>query len=85
MNDLTRAKDSRRSGGFFGGDVDSLFEDFFGPITRFESKEGGNLVPAADVVDEDNQYRISAELPGIRLKDIDIFVNDGVLTINAIR
>ncbi len=85
MNEMTKAKDTKLSRGFFSDDFDNLFEGFFRPMSRFESTESSALVPAVDVIDEDDQYVVSAELPGVDRKDIDVSVNDGVLTINAER
>ncbi len=71
--------------GFFSDDFDNLFEGFFRPMTRFPRDENGSMMPAVDVIDEDNQYVVKAELPGVKREDIDVSINNGVLTINAER
>lgn len=40
-------------------------------------------VPATDVVEAANELTITAELPGMELKDIDVSVEEGVLTIRG--
>ena len=39
--------------------------------------------PAVDVTEDDEQYELIAELPGMEQKDVDVRVNDGLLTIEA--
>ena len=71
--------------GFFSDDFDNLFEGFFRPMRFSSSDNNGNLVPAVDVIEDEKQYVVTAELPGVERKDIDVSVSDGVLTINAER
>lgn len=42
-----------------------------------------NERPAVDVKREENEYRVEAELPGMTEKDIDVNVEDNVLTISS--
>ena len=44
----------------------------------------GNL-PAVDIVERDKAYEISAELPGLDEKDIEVTVQDGTVTIRGAR
>ena len=67
-----------------------LFDTFlgrgaFGSLTPFGgSDEGwGTFYPQVDVEETDEEIRISAELPGIDKKDIDVFVSHNVLTIRG--
>lgn len=78
-------------------EVDRIFEDFtrgFGrfplgrrmldlePLARFEG--GASFAaPAIDVVEKDNEYAISAELPGLDEKDVDVSVSEDMLTIKG--
>jgi HSP20 family protein len=43
----------------------------------------GVRVPSLDVVDRDNEVLVRAEIPGIEKKDIDVSLNDNVLTIKG--
>jgi len=76
-------------------EVDRLFDDFhFGlrnPIGRplfemqpFWSRESvSSTVPAVDVAETDKAYEITAELPGIDEKNIEVKFADGILTIKG--
>ena len=57
-----------------------LFEDFELP-SLFEEKEA--WVPAFDVIENEKEYIVTAEVPGIDPKDIDITVSNGILTIRG--
>ncbi len=61
-----------------------LVEDMFGrsPFPAF-SDEKFNM-PATDISENENEYSISAELPGIRKEDINVSLHDGVLSIEAV-
>ena len=76
-------------------EVDRLFEDFgrgfgnfpFGrtgtalePFWRSEAFFGSTL-PAVDVVEKESAFQISAELPGLDEKDVEVTVADDILTI----
>lgn len=65
--------------------IDSMFEDFttgFGMPRMFD--DGGMaLSPALDMHEADGKVMISAELPGVDEKNIDISVDDQMLTISG--
>ena len=85
MADLIKSGERRPRWGIFGEDFDDLFENFMRPLPRAFQNEDGNLTPAIDVTDEGKAFRVSAELPGVKRDDIDVSINDGVLTISAER
>ena len=67
--------------------MDRFFEDFFG-----SSLERGNegltdrpWRPAVDVSETDTAYEVSAELPGLTKKEVDITFENGVLIIKGER
>lgn len=63
-------------------DIRSRFDRLLGS----ENGEGSDLAPASislDIVEEDNQYRITAQVPGLRPEDLDIRVENDVLTIRG--
>lgn len=61
-------------------EVDRLFEDF----TRgFASFGKFDLMPSMDVVEGDKEIEITAELPGLEEKDVEINYAEGVLTIRG--
>jgi len=71
-------------GGFpvdFRREMDRLFDDF--GFTRPAAPAGNWAVPATEVREDDKNYVIAAELPGLKKEDIEIGVADGVLTVKA--
>jgi HSP20 family protein len=76
--------------------VDRLFHDFqsgflqnpfFRPLPDIESfwrrDLGFNVTPAIDIVEKDKAFEVTAELPGLDAKDIDIQLANGMLTIKG--
>jgi HSP20 family protein len=71
-------------------EMERMFEDFFsvfGVPARAE-REGaplpaGIIAPRIDVSETDDEVRITAELPGVNEKDIDVRLIDDVLTIRG--
>jgi HSP20 family protein len=61
----------------FGKLVDELFADNAG--IAFERA----LSPAIDVSEDEKQYVITAELPGVRKDDVTIELHQGVLTVHG--
>ncbi len=67
-------------------EVDRLFDDFVRgfelPSLRSELRER-RIVPDVDVVESDKDIRLSAELPGVEEKDIEVTLAEGVLRIRG--
>ncbi len=76
--------------------VDRMFHDFqtgflqtpfFRPFPDIESfwrrDLGFNVTPAMDIVEKDGAFEVTAELPGLDAKDIDVQLADGMLTIKG--
>jgi len=73
--------------------VDRLFRDFetgfmrtpfYRDIDNFlHSDFGLAVMPAIDIVEKDNAYKVTSELPGLDAKNIDLQLADGVLTIKG--
>ncbi|MBA53358.1 MAG: heat-shock protein [Pseudomonadales bacterium] len=61
--------------------VDNFFGRSSGGFPAF-ANETFNM-PATDISENETEYTISAELPGIRKEDIDVSLHDGVLSIEA--
>jgi HSP20 family protein len=62
-----------------------LFQD---SINRLLSEEGVKTrpwVPAVDIVETDNELVLKADVPGVDLKDIDIQLENGTLTVKGER
>lgn len=67
----------------------SLFDEFsrmFPAMTDDESRVvGSNWAPAVDIKEEADRYVIHADIPGVPPEDIDISMEQGVLTIKGER
>src|SRR5438105_11217383 len=61
----------------FKTQVDSLFEDWFG------RSMGGVLAPRVDVAEDDKYVTLTAELPGVSEKDIDVSLVGDQLTVKG--
>jgi HSP20 family protein len=62
-------------------DIDNFFDDFFAPAQR---QAGASFFsPRVDVKDNKDHVEISAELPGVKKEDIDVTLENGVLTLTA--
>jgi len=79
MNDITRGTPKRSPWGFFS-DFDDMFDEFRAPARQQWS---GSFAPAMDVSESEDEYHVRADLPGVKKEDLDISIQDGVLTINA--
>ena len=59
-----------------------MFDDFWGEPWLAPQGET-NFWPQMDVTETDNEIKISAEIPGVESKDIDVSVENGTLTIKG--
>jgi HSP20 family protein len=81
-NGGTRTISAANPFGFLHREIDRLFDDF----TRGLDGSGQgqvNLVPSIDVSETDKAIAITAEMPGLERKDVEISVEDDVLTIRG--
>ncbi len=70
-------------------EVNRLFDDVFRgfdsrlpALGRFSSFGGGGW-PNVEVSDAENEIRVTAEVPGLEEKDIEVLLEDGVLTLKG--
>jgi HSP20 family protein len=61
-------------------EIDRVFADFTRAFPRFTSRD---LMPNIDVTETDKEIEITAELPGLEEKDVQINLADNVLTIKG--
>ncbi|MDS4029902.1 MAG: Hsp20/alpha crystallin family protein [Candidatus Contendobacter sp.] len=65
-------------------EVNRLFE-----TSRFGDEETGHMLadwmPAVDIKEESNQFVIHADLPGVDIKEIEVTLENGVLTLKGQR
>jgi HSP20 family protein len=65
-------------------EIDRLFDEFNRGFSSFTSAFGGNtLMPVTDVKETDKEFELTAELPGLDEKDLQVNVTDNVLTIRG--
>ncbi len=83
MNNLIRPIERNRGWDAFG-DFDDLMNGFF-RAPAVARREGNARVPAIDVGENEAAYMVKAELPGVSKDELNVTINDGVLTINAER
>ena len=79
-------------------DMERMFEDFFSGVSSSLSGRKGTVepfrtvermftgsAPAVDLVEKENAYEMSAELPGLDDKDVRLSLKDDVLTLSGER
>ncbi|MCS3904062.1 HSP20 family protein [Methylohalomonas lacus] len=69
-------------------DINTLFGDLddTGDIaSRAPELSQGTWLPAVDIREDENAYRVSADLPGIDPKDVEVTMENNVLTIRGER
>lgn len=59
-----------------------MFDDWLSPRMAGEARGGA---PAVDVIDKDNAIVVRADLPGLTEKDIQVSVENGMLTVRGSR
>ncbi len=80
-----------RGRGFYDmhSEMNRMFDEMFGSLARTGGRQQGaqpmQWAPALDVLHEDGDVVVRAELPGVRLEDVDITLHRGVLTISGQR
>ena len=74
----------------FRGEMDRLFDRFGFPTFRrmldvepFGETSFGIAVPAVDVTEDEKAYKITAELPGMAEKDVDVSLSGDLLVIKG--
>ncbi len=71
-------------------EMNRMFDEVFGNLARTGGRQQRGALPAQwapalDVLQEDGDIVVRAELPGVRLEDVDITLQNGVLTISGER
>lgn len=75
--DLSRAR--------FNQMFENAFGDFFSPVVRGEEVSNRNWLPAVDVAETPDALTLYAELPGLSREDVDITLENNVLTVRGER
>jgi HSP20 family protein len=70
-------------------EMNRMFDEVFGGLSRRGGRQQGEeptrWAPMLDVLQEDGDIVVRAELPGVKLDDVDITLHSGVLTISGER
>jgi HSP20 family protein len=61
-------------------EIERLFEDFTQGWPTYRSP---GLTPSTDIVESDKEIEITAEIPGLEEKDVEVNFADGILTIKG--
>ena len=62
-------------------DINRLFDAFMSPLDTTETKSV--MVPKLDVAELKDKFQVKAELPGMDEKEIELSLDDGLLTISG--
>lgn len=65
--------------------MNRLFEGVGRISGRPDEVYGGHWVPAVDVYEGDHEFVVKADLPGMDIKDVDVQIQENVLTIRGER
>jgi HSP20 family protein len=80
-----------RGRGFYDmhSEMNRMLDEMFGGLSRAGGRQQGEQpmqwAPALDVLHEDGDVLVRAELPGVRQEDVDITFHNGLLTISGER
>ena len=66
-------------------DADRFFAHSLLPAAAEEAVARNDWVPAIDLKEEENRYLIRADVPGVEAEDLDITMDQGVLTLQGNR
>jgi len=66
-------------------EMNRLFDDVFRGFDTAPFGGMGRMAgwPTVEVIDTDQEVRVAADLPGLDEKDVEVLMNDGVLTIRG--
>ncbi len=65
--------------------MNRLFNESFSPVASQESLAAGSFVPPVDVYEDEQGIRLKMEVPGIDEKDIEIQLENNLLTVRGQR
>lgn len=74
-----------RARDYENGIFDDLFGDFLSslPSTSLYSSSDLDISPRVDISENDNSYLLEAELPGLKEDEIDVKIDNNILTIKG--
>lgn len=81
----TKIVTRRPTGNWSGTDLDRMFERFFGEMMPSEGRSAAVWTPSVDVKEDEHQFSVIVELPGMKSADIDVQVENNQLFISGER
>ena len=60
-----------------------LWPSFYEPFRHFGARVADWLAPASDASSDENASRISIELPGVKEDEVEVTVNEGVVSVKG--
>lgn len=87
MRTMTRWNPNRDMSNF-SRDMNRLFHGMWAGPSAVQSEADsvcGSWVPAVNILEKENAINITVELPGMQANDVDVTVEDGVLSIRGER
>jgi len=86
-NELAVRRDPMTPFDHFRREMDQLFDGFLNqwpaPSTSLLDRHLGEFMPTIDVAETEREIRVTAELPGMEQKDVEVALTRGVLTIKG--
>ena len=67
----------------FRQEMDKLFDNFFAPARGTSGNGGGMLRPSIEMTEDGKAYHVTAELPGLDMKDINLDLRENTLSISG--
>lgn len=64
----------------FRQDMDHLFDDFF---RESQATQKSAAIPKCNIAETENSYHIEVQLPGVTAKEVDLSLDNNVLTIRG--
>ncbi len=88
MNTIPNKKRDFWSESFDGFDnLQKDISNFFKPVSKLIGRDNGlfesEWSPSIDVYDSDNELMVKADIPGLKKEDIDVSIEDDILTIKG--
>ncbi len=64
-------------------EMNRLFDDVFRGFDDARFWGGRGVWPSVDVEETEKEYRVTAELPGLEERDVEVLLQDGLLTVRG--
>jgi len=64
-------------------DIDKVMNTFWSPLARGQDMNNVLMSPKVDIKENKDHFLITAELPGVKTEDLNITLENGILTVAA--